>query len=116
LDPTHHVVAEEFQQLAQDPNALLFDIREPTEFERGHIPGARLMPLRTVLDRGPDLPKDRPLLLACRSGRRTQRAMHMLQTMGFDDVYGLRGGILAWQAEGFPVSVEQPARTDSPRS
>jgi SulP family sulfate permease len=107
LDPSHHVVAEEFQKLADDPDAILFDIREPSEFERGHIPGAELMPLRTVLDIGPDLPRDRPLLLTCRSGRRTQRAMHMLHSMGFEEVYGLRGGILAWQAEGLPVAVEK---------
>jgi len=107
LDPAHHVTAEEFQQLASDPNALLLDVREPAEFARGHLPEARLLPLRTVLDEGPDLPRDRRLLLSCRSGRRTHRAMHMLRSMGFDDVYGLRGGILAWRAEGLPVAVEE---------
>ena len=107
LDPAHHVTAEEFQRLASDPNALLLDVREPAEFTRGHLPEARLLPLRTVLDEGPELPRDRRLLLSCRSGRRTQRAMHMLRSMGFDDVYGLRGGILAWRAEGLPVAVEE---------
>ena len=107
LDPSHIVGATEFQHMADDPDAVLIDVREPGEFARGHIPGAELIPLRTVLDRGPELPRDRRLLLACRSGRRTQRAMHMLRTMGFDDVYGLRGGILAWRAEGLPVAVEE---------
>jgi SulP family sulfate permease len=107
LDPAHHVVPDEFHALSEDPEALLFDVREPAEYDRGHIPGAHSMPLRTVLDRGPELPRDRRILLACRSGRRTQRAMHMLQDMGFDEVYGLRGGILAWQAEGLPVAVEE---------
>jgi sulfate permease, SulP family len=107
LDPSHIVGAAEFQHMAEDPEAVLIDVREPGEFARGHIPGAELIPLRTVLDRGPELPRDRRLLLACRSGRRTQRAMHMLRTMGFDDVYGLRGGILAWRAEGLPVAVQE---------
>jgi SulP family sulfate permease len=97
----------EFQVMAEDAGALLIDVREPDEFARGHIPGAELIPLRTVLDRGPELPRDRRLLLACRSGRRTQRAMHMLRTMGFEDIYGLRGGILAWRAEGLPVAVDE---------
>ncbi len=79
--------------MADDANALILDVREPDEFARGHIPGASLMPLRTVLDAGPGLARDRRLLLACSSGRRTQRAMHMLLSMGFEDVYGLRGGI-----------------------
>ncbi len=65
------------------------------------------MPLRTVLDVGPGLARDRRLLLACRSGRRTQRAMHMLLSMGFEDVYGLHGGILAWRGEGLPVVIEE---------
>jgi SulP family sulfate permease len=107
LDPTHIVGVEDFWAMADDPSALVLDVREPDEFARGHIPGATLMPLRTVLDKGPDLPRDRRLLLACRSGRRTQRALHMLVTMGFTDVYGLRGGILAWRAEGFPVAMEE---------
>jgi SulP family sulfate permease len=107
LDPTHHITAEEFQRMADEPNALLIDVREPAEFARGHIPGARLLPLRRVLDEGPDLARDRRLLLACRSGRRTLRAMHMLRTMGFVDVYGLRGGILAWRAAGLPVAIEE---------
>jgi SulP family sulfate permease len=97
----------DFQHLAEDPNAILLDVREPEEYRRGHIPGARLLPLRRVLDEAPDLARDRRVLLACRSGRRTLRAMHMLRTMGFDDVYGLRGGILAWQADGRPVAVEK---------
>jgi SulP family sulfate permease len=119
LDPAHIVGVEEFRIMADDPNALILDIREPDEFARGHIPGAQLTPLRTVLDVGPDLARDRRLLLACRSGRRTQRAMHMLRTMGFDDVYGLRGGILAWRAEGLPVAVEgspEPGSDAVPRS
>jgi SulP family sulfate permease len=107
IDPTHNVTAEEFQRLASDENALVLDVREPAEFARGHLPRATLLPLRTVLDKGPELPRDRRLMLACRSGRRTQRAMHMLLSMGFEDVYGLRGGILSWQAEGLPVAVEE---------
>ena len=111
LDPTHILGVNEFRTMADDPNALVLDIREPDEFARGHIPNASLMPLRTVLDVGPGLARDRRLLLACRSGRRTQRAMQMLLTMGFDDVYGLRGGILAWRGEGLPVVVEEVSET-----
>jgi SulP family sulfate permease len=100
VDPELHVQVAEFQELCQRPNALLLDVRELDEFERGHLPSARLLPLRRILDEGPDLPRDQTLLLSSRSGRRSQRALHMLQDMGFDEVYGLRGGILAWRAEG----------------
>jgi SulP family sulfate permease len=105
IDPEHHVPVSEFQKLSQREDALLLDIRELDEFERGHLPGARLLPLRRILDEGPELPRDQVLLLSCRSGRRTQRALHMLQEMGFDQLYGLRGGILAWRAEGLPLAL-----------
>jgi SulP family sulfate permease len=111
IDPERHVQVSEFQKLSQREDALLLDIRELDEFERGHLPGARLLPLRRILDEGPDLPRDRTLLLSCRSGRRTQRALHMLQEMGFDQLYGLRGGILAWRAEGLPLAVGEALET-----
>ena len=107
LDSAHVVAPEDFRAMADDPGTRVLDIREPEEFARGHIPGAQLTPLRTVLDVGPTMARDRRLLLACRSGRRTQRAMHMLVSMGFEDVYGLRGGILAWRADGMPIAVDE---------
>jgi len=63
-----------------------------------------LLPLRTLLEEAPALPRDRTLLLTCRSGRLTSRAIRMLEDMGFTLLYGLSGGILAWRAEGLPVT------------
>jgi SulP family sulfate permease len=103
--PGIHVTPDRFQDLAGDENAVVLDLREPEEYLRGHVPGARLLPLRTVLEEGPDLPRDRPLLLVCRSGRRTSRAIHMLLDMGYENLHGLQGGILAWRAQGLPVAV-----------
>lgn len=111
------VPLERFQEIASDPGTLVFDIRERGEYRRGHVPGATLLPLRLLLDEAPRLPRDRPLLLVCRSGRRSSRALHMLADLGFTNVHGLVGGILAWQAAGLPLShapeheaVPDPAR------
>jgi len=98
------VPLEQFQEIASDPETLVFDIREREEYRRGHVPGATLLPLRLLLDEAPRLPRDRPLLLVCRSGRRGSRALHMLGDLGFTNVHGLVGGILAWQAAGLPMS------------
>ncbi|HSL18062.1 MAG TPA: SulP family inorganic anion transporter [Methylomirabilota bacterium] len=87
-------------------NALLLDVREPAEYRSGHLPGAQLMPLRTVIEDAERLPRDRPILLVCRSGRRSTRAMHWLIGLGFDEVVNLKGGILSWKAMGRPVEVE----------
>jgi SulP family sulfate permease len=111
------VPLEQFQELASDPETLVFDIREQEEYRRGHVPGAKLLPLRLLLDEAPRLPRDRPLLLVCRSGRRGSRALHMLADLGFTNVHGLVGGTLAWQAAGLPLShaPEQDAVPDAAR-
>ena len=119
----HEVSVARFEELASDPEALVLDVREPEEYRRGHVPGATLSPLRLLPTALPDLPRDRALLLVCRSGRRTARATGMLEERGFTRVHGLRGGMLAWYAEGLPVGhcTEEEAATlvpvdDVPRS
>jgi SulP family sulfate permease len=98
------VPAERFRELVESGPGLLIDLREPEEYGRGHLAGARNLPLRLLPEEGPDLPRDRPLLLVDRSGRRASRALYMLGDMGFNDVWGLGGGIFAWRAAGLPVT------------
>jgi sulfate permease, SulP family len=93
----------EFQEMMEDKNALLLDVREPIEHKRAHLEGAQLMPLRELLLNAADLPRDRQLLITCRSGRRTARALFVLEDLGFEKLVGLRGGILAWRAAKLPV-------------
>ncbi len=85
---------------------LVVDVREPREFESGHIPRASLLPLRLVSRRGQELPKDQKVVLVCRSGRRSRLAAYILQDMGYTQIYNLMGGMLAWDAAGYPVAVE----------
>jgi SulP family sulfate permease len=85
---------------------LLIDVREREEYVAGHLPGADLLPLRHVIENAEQLPRDRPIMLVCRSGRRSTRAMHWLIGLGFDDVVNLKGGILSWKAMGRPVEVD----------
>ncbi|MFH1699447.1 MAG: SulP family inorganic anion transporter [Candidatus Zixiibacteriota bacterium] len=109
LDPLGHhfqVPPLEFQELMAKPEALLIDVREPVEHRRVHIDGAELLPLRDLLRTAADLPRDKLLLLACRSGRRASRALYVLEELGFDNLAGLRGGLLAWRAAKLPVVVE----------
>ncbi len=97
------VPPELFQDLADSPNALLLDLREPEEYRRVHLQGVRLFPLRRLIEHLDKLPRDRTLLLCCRSGRRTSRALRVLDDQGFEHLYGLRGGIFAWRAKRLPV-------------
>jgi SulP family sulfate permease len=112
-DPLGHhlqVPPSEFQEMMAKPDTLLLDVREPAEYRRAHLEGAQLTPLRELLKNATDLPRDCQLLIACRSGRRTARALFVLEDMGFDRLAGLRGGILAWRAAKLPVVVENNAR------
>jgi rhodanese-related sulfurtransferase len=65
-----------------------------------------LIPLREIIEDADLLPRDRPILLVCRSGRRSTRAMHWLIDLGFQQVVNLKGGILSWKAMGRPVEVD----------
>lgn len=80
----------------------LLDVREPSEFKDGHIPGARLVPLGDLADRLRDLPADREILVVCRSGNRSGRATKQLTKAGLRAV-NLRGGMIGWQQAGYPV-------------
>jgi SulP family sulfate permease len=103
-----HLSVEQFEQAmrAHRGDAEVLDVREPGEFARGHLPGARLLPLRTIIVEARALPRDRPIFLVCRSGRRSTRAMHWLLDLGFERVCNLRGGVLSWQARGRPLVVD----------
>jgi SulP family sulfate permease len=85
---------------------LLVDVREESEYDRGHIPHTHLIPLRMIRDIGTELPKDRPLIFVCRSGRRSIRAASIMQDLGYTNVFNLKGGMLAWEAAGYPIAVE----------
>lgn len=85
------------------PTPLLIDVREPDEFAEVRAEGAVLMPLSTFMLRYAELPRDRPLLMICKSGGRSGQATAFLIANGWTDVVNLAGGMLAWERAGLPV-------------
>jgi len=106
--PERQLTVPEFEDAMRvnRKDLLLVDVREREEFIHGHVAGAELLPLRQVIEDAEQLPRDRPILLVCRSGRRSTRAMHWLIGLGFEDVANLKGGLLSWKAMGRPVEVD----------
>lgn len=94
-------------RLQQGENLLILDVREPDEYQAGHVPGSTLVPLNQLALRLDELPRDRPIVAMCRSGNRSGVATGMLKRAGFADVVNLKGGILAWQKQGLPVEQGQ---------
>ncbi len=84
-----------------DEEFALIDVREPAEHAIGAIPGDVLVPLGGIVDGSgwSDLPRDRPLVLYCRSGIRSGQALEILQAAGFSPVTHLSGGIQSWQRD-----------------
>jgi glyoxylase-like metal-dependent hydrolase (beta-lactamase superfamily II)/rhodanese-related sulfurtransferase len=85
----------------------VIDVREPDEYvgPLGHIRGAKLIPLGQLGRRLGELPKDRPLVMVCRSGARSAQATVALQRAGFPKVANLSGGMLRWRGEGHAVEM-----------
>src|SRR6185437_1073096 len=82
--------------------ALLLDVREPDEWCIEHAPGAVLLPTGRVNDRRDELPRDRRIVVVCRSGGRSAAVTASLRRSGYDAV-NLAGGMCAWAAAGLPV-------------
>lgn len=95
------VTPQEGQRRVQ-AGALLIDVREPNEYAEVHATGAQLMPLSGFEQDYGSLPKDREIVLICRSGGRSARAGEFLLKQGYDKVTNLAGGTTAWVEGGLP--------------
>ena len=82
--------------------ALVVDVREPVEWDAGHISGAMLIPLGELGARAGELPRDRRMVIVCRTGSRSAYAADALHGAGYDAV-NLRGGLFAWAAGSLPL-------------
>ena len=85
--------------------AVILDVREPDEWEAGHIAGALHIPLADLPARFGELPDDADVVVVCRSGGRSARAVGWLTTNGYDAI-NLAGGMGAWQVAGRPMVSE----------
>lgn len=92
-------------QLINRRDALVLDVRDAGEYEAGHIAGARHVPERQLADRLKELEKfrDKPVIVACRSGARSSVAVQVLRRNGFKQAVNLSGGMGAWEQAGMPV-------------
>jgi rhodanese-related sulfurtransferase len=105
LSPVKEVGTLNVTQLMNHENAVLLDLREPSEFKDGKLPGAVHIPMSELAKRGDELARltSRPVVTYCALGRRAPSAAATLAKLGFANIYSLRGGVKAWKDAGLPM-------------
>jgi len=87
----------------QEKGSFLLDVREPDEWAVAHIAGATLIPLGELEKRVAEVPRDRDIVVVCRSGNRSKHGRDVLLAAGYPRVASMTGGLMAWKAEGRPT-------------
>jgi hydroxyacylglutathione hydrolase len=95
------------ERLGREPGLVVIDVRQRSEFESGHVPGALHIHAGDLPDRLAELPRDRPVATICASGYRSSVAAGLLRQAGFSDVLAVPGGLPEWRAAGYPVETGQ---------
>lgn len=84
-------------------DAVLIDVREPSEYKSGHAKGAKNIPLSQLQRRVNEIPRDREVFLICQSGHRSMQAAHVLQQQGLEKVVNVTGGTSIWRLHHLPM-------------
>jgi SulP family sulfate permease len=95
-----------WEQLRGKSPPVVIDVREPREYQSGHIPQAESIPLSRIIAKPTLVPQKSRVVFVCRGGRRSMRMAALLKSQGCDQVYALRGGILAWERADLLEAVE----------
>ena len=96
---------QDMVQLMNREKAIVIDVCEPDEFARGHVIGAKNLPLGQLEDKLAQLVKSKSaqVVMVCQVGARSARAAATARKLGFENVKSLAGGLKAWQAASMPV-------------
>ena len=84
-------------------DVYVIDVREQYEYDEKHIPNVTLLPMSEIQGRVNEIPKDKEVIVTCRSGNRSGQVTQFLQQNGFNNVHNMQGGIVAWEQAGYPV-------------
>ena len=87
----------------RNAGAFILDVRQPEEWNEYHVPGSTLIPLGELETHAKELPRDKKIVVVCRSGNRSATGRDILLKAGFPQVTSLAGGLSQWKAAGHPT-------------
>jgi rhodanese-related sulfurtransferase len=93
--------------LIRQNRCCLVDVREPVEYAEEHLASARSIPLKELPKRAGEIERDRPVVVMCLGGKRSEQAREKLEVLGMQNVRSLEGGLSAWKAAGLPIERSQ---------
>jgi rhodanese-related sulfurtransferase len=99
---TRDVSTDEAYQMYQQSGTFVLDVRTQEEWDEYHAPNTTLIPLDQLQNRLSEVPKDREILVVCRSGNRSQQGRDILLTAGYNAT-SMTGGLKEWYAKGYPI-------------
>jgi rhodanese-related sulfurtransferase len=104
-EPFYRIDVTDAKQMLGSDDTVVIDVREPHEYQAGHVPNATLIPVNSVFARREELPKDKKIVFVCAVGQRSALAAEMAAAAGLppEQLYNLEGGTEAWRKAGEPV-------------
>ena len=99
--PNEISVTEAYAKYQQ--GAFFIDVRTQEEWNEFHAPNTSLVPLDQLPARLNEIPRDREIVVVCRSGNRSQEGRDILLNAGFTNVTSMQGGLSEWRASGYPI-------------
>lgn len=102
-EPFARLSVGEAREMMSLNEVAVIDVREPPEYNAGHVPDARLIPVASIFARRDELPRDKDIVFVCAVGQRSALACEMAAAAGLTRLFNLEGGTEAWIKAGYPV-------------
>ncbi|MCZ7400441.1 MAG: rhodanese-like domain-containing protein [Candidatus Methanoperedens sp.] len=97
------ITVQQAKEMIDSGDVLILDVRTQEEYDAGHIRNSTLIPVQVLDKRWNELPRDKKILVYCRSGHRSLQASEILVNNGFKEIYNMKGGIMEWINAGYDV-------------
>ncbi len=115
LPEVSHICSYGAADAIANKDALIVDVRENDELDIIKFDSTEVihLPMSVIADRYGELPKDRPLIVACNNGVRSAKAVNLLNYQGYTNATNLDGGIIQWNRDGLPLILRQDLIDDA---